>query len=141
MYSQLFQGHASWFYGLWRREDCIAITNAVDSVYKDPWGGDHLALLHAALQDGIRGTGATLFRQRIIREVRGYVPRPKATFAEMTGRNARFAAACRVAMAQTGLAPTVRRLLHLALPFYVNKRCHRLKRVLQAWARQVRGKG
>lgn len=138
--NQLFRCHASWFYGLWRHDSCIDITGAVDAVYKDPWGGDHLALFHAAMRDGIRGTDRTTFRQRIIGEVRGYVPRPKATLAEMTGRNARFAAACRTMLAQATLSPAERTVLRLALPFYVNKRCHRLKRVFQAWVRQLRGR-
>lgn len=138
--AQLFRGEASWFYGLWSRSAVEEALAAVRAVYPDPWGGDHLNIFHAAVRDGIRGDGKAIFRQCILPSIRGYVPRPKPTYAEIRDRNARFGRAARQLLDDAGADPVTARLLRLLIPFYVNKRCHRLLRVLQARIRQLRGR-
>jgi len=129
---QLFRGHASWYYGLWRHDACVAITNKVRNVYPDAWAADHLTLFNCAMQDGIRGTKTTSFNQQIITSVRGPNSRFRPSSSEITDRNARFTALCRKEIEAADLSDNEKKILRIVLPFYVNKRCHRLKRVWQA---------
>ena len=129
---QLFRGHASWFYGLWRLDACVAVTGKINKVYPDSWAADHLVLFYLAMQDGIRGTTETVFNQRMIMSARGPNSRFKPGYEEITDRNQRFAALCRTAIDGAILSAKEKNILRRLLPFYVNKRCHRLKRVWQA---------
>jgi len=138
--SQLFRGEASWFYGLWSRAAIEESFSAVRSVYLDPWGGDHLNIFHTAIRDGIRGDTQAIFRQRIIPSSRGYVERHKPTYREISGRNTRFHQAALSLLSDAKTDPLTSGLIRAAMPFYVNKRCHRLLRVFQARVRQFRGR-
>ena len=105
---------------MWDCSACQTTLATVGALYPDPWGGDHLALFHLLLQDGIKGPNAPEFHQRIIASTRDYIPRPKPTFAGMTDRNDRFAAACRAMIAAADLTPTERSEVLAVLPFCVS---------------------
>ncbi|TCP59800.1 glycosyltransferase involved in cell wall biosynthesis [Rhodovulum bhavnagarense] len=137
LHAQMFENSACWFYGMWRLSACRELTGRIHALYPDPWGADHLAILAAALGDGVRGTNATAFRQRIIHETRDYMPRPKPGFAEMRDRNARFGATCRALVAASDLAAAEKRKVEGWLPRYVRRRCHRRDRIWKAWLRQT----
>lgn len=130
--NQLFRGHASWYYGLWRHDACVTVTSKIHSVYPDSWAADHLTLFHCAMQNGIRGTKSTTFNQQMITAARGPNSRLRPSYSEISDRNKRFAALCRNAIDEANLDGSEKKALHRVLPFYVNKRCHRLKRVWQA---------
>lgn len=134
--NQLFRGHASWYYGLWRHDACTEVTNKVNDAYPDSWAADHLTLFHCAMQDGIRGTRYATFNQQIITAVRGPNARLRPSYNEISDRNTRFSALCRNAIDGANLDDREKKILHRVLPFYSNKRCHRLKRVLQAKLRR-----
>ena len=130
--SQLFRGHASWFYGLWCHAACVEVTTKIYSIYPDSWAADHLTLFHCVMRDGIRGTKNTTFKQRIIAAARGPNSRFRPSYREIKDRNERFASLCRSAIDGANLNGGEKKNLHRVLPLYVNKRCHGLKRVLQA---------
>jgi glycosyltransferase involved in cell wall biosynthesis len=137
--SQLFQGEASWYYGLWNRAAIDAVVADLQAIFPDPWAGDHLSLFHCAILDGIRGNSGAVFRQRILPSARGYIDRPKPSYAEMTDRNVRFGRAARAILTKAEVTPRTRRMISAVLPLYVNKRCHRMLRVFQARMREFRG--
>jgi glycosyltransferase involved in cell wall biosynthesis len=130
--SQLFRGHASWFYGLWCHAACVEVTTKIYSIYPDSWAADHLTLFHCVMRDGIRGTKNTTFKQRIIAAERGPNSRFRPSYREIKDRNERFASLCRSAIDGANLNGGEKKNLHRVLPLYVNKRCHGLKRALQA---------
>ena len=130
--SQLFRGHASWFYGLWCHAACVEVTTKIYSIYPDSWAADHLTLFHCVMHDGIRGTKNTTFKQRIIAAARGPNSRFRPSYREIKDRNERFASLCRSAIDGANLNGGEKKNLHRVLPLYVNKRCHGLKRALQA---------
>jgi glycosyltransferase involved in cell wall biosynthesis len=59
----LFGAHASWIYGLFRREALIPLIEEVDQNYPDPWGWDYVALFPLLLDGRVIGTNATHFEQ------------------------------------------------------------------------------
>jgi glycosyltransferase involved in cell wall biosynthesis len=139
---QMFRGHASWFYGLWRHQGLIDSYNRVLRDYDDPWGCDHLILLHAMLADGIRGTqnGAT-FIQRVLPTDRHYVPKKRPDYATMIARNRRFGGVARQLLTESPLDDATRRRLSWALPEFTLRRCHGAKRLLQAGLKSLLSSG
>jgi glycosyltransferase involved in cell wall biosynthesis len=59
----LFGAHASWIYGLFRREALIPLIEEVDAFYPDPWGWDYVALFPLLLDGRVIGTNDTHFEQ------------------------------------------------------------------------------
>lgn len=137
--SQLFYGHASWFYGLWCHKACVEVTTKIHSFYPDSWAADHLTLFYCALRDGIRGTKSTTFRQQIIAASRGPDSRFRPSYMEISDRKKRFSALCRNAINEANLNGSEKKILQKALPLYVNNRCHGLKRTWQARLRFNKG--
>ncbi len=139
---QMFRGHASWFYGLWRHRGLVDSYDRVLRDYDDPWGCDHLILLHAMLVDGIRGTqeGAT-FVQRVLPTDRHYVPKKRPSFDQMVARNRRFSSVARQLLRESAQDAATRRTLALALPLYTLSRSHGAKRLLQARMKALVGRG
>jgi glycosyltransferase involved in cell wall biosynthesis len=129
LYDQMFRNSACWYYGMWRRTDCIAITNRISAAYPDTWGADHLTIFACALHDGIRGTHETTFHQRIIHAARNDV-RPE--YDEMKDRNARFDAVCHALLDASDLTQAQKAIVRLWIPFYVRRRCHPTRRLLSA---------
>lgn len=131
---------AGWFYGLWRLEAAAEATDTVCAHFPDGWAADYLALLHATLHGGIAGTNECAFHQQVLAEVRGYIPRPKPTYAQMVDRNRRFSATARALLDEAELTGVERAILRAYLPVFTNRCSHRAKRVLQAAARHLRGR-
>jgi glycosyltransferase involved in cell wall biosynthesis len=132
LWAQMFRSSSSWYYGMWRREACIAVTEEIWALHPDVWATDHLTLFALALRDGIRGSHATQFSQRIIHAARPVVPWENLTFAQMTDQNARFHAACLHLLRQSTLTGAERAIVRMWLPFYVRRRCHPWRRILKA---------
>ena len=142
MLHQMFRGHASWFYGLWRRDGCIDSYDRVLADYADPWGCDHLILLHAILSDGVRGLRAgPTFMQRVLPVPRHYIGPRRASFDEMQRRNSAFLRVAHQLLAEAPVGPATRALISASLPLYTLIRCHGAKRLLQARARKARSPG
>lgn len=139
---QMFRGHASWFYGLWRHRGLVGSYDRVLQDYADPWGCDHLILLHAMLADGIRGTQTgTTFIQRVLPTDRHYVPKKRPDYATMIARNRRFEAVARQLLDESELDRATRKAVALALPLFTLRRCHGAKRLLQARLKALLGQG
>jgi glycosyltransferase involved in cell wall biosynthesis len=83
LHHHVFGNSACWFYGMWRHSACVSILDDILMRYPDAWASDHLTIFACAIKDGIVGTGQTAFRQRVVHEVRDYVPRRKPTYTEM----------------------------------------------------------
>ena len=139
---QMFRGQASWFYGLWRHRGLVESYDRVLKDYDDPWGCDHLILLHAMLADGIRGTqdGAT-FVQRVLPTDRHYVPKRRPSFDQMIARNRRFGGVARQLLNESSLDAGTHRAVARALPLFTLRRCHGAKRLIQARLKVLLGKG
>lgn len=137
---QMFRGHASWFYGLWRHRGLVDSYDRVLRDYNDPWGCDHLILLHAMFADGIRGTqiGAT-FVQRVLPTDRHYVPKKRPNYEAMIARNRLFAEVARQLLEESKLDAATRRTIGRAIPLFTLRRCHGAKRLLQARLKGIFG--
>jgi glycosyltransferase involved in cell wall biosynthesis len=59
----LFGAHASWIYGLFRREALLPLIEEVHKSYPDLWGWDYVALFPLLLDGRVVGTNATRFEQ------------------------------------------------------------------------------
>lgn len=58
--------HQSWFYGLWRREEIAGLWDKLYTAYPHAWASDFLLLFGALAADGVVGSDATVFTQRIM---------------------------------------------------------------------------
>jgi hypothetical protein len=134
---QVFGPSHSWYYGLWQQPACVEITDRLLDGYPDYWGGDRVTIFAAALRDGIRGTSATTFHQRMIMETRDYVARPKPGYSEMVDRNTRFSAICRTLLDESDLQPLEKTAIRALIPYFTRRRCHSTRRILRA---RLRGK-
>lgn len=132
LWAQMFRSSSSWFYGMWRREACVAVTDEIRTLHPDVWATDHLSLFALALRDGIRGSHDTLFSQRIIHAARPVVPWEQLTAAQMIDQNARFHSACLTLLGQSSLSAAEKAMVRLWLPFYTRKRCHAWRRIAKA---------
>jgi glycosyltransferase involved in cell wall biosynthesis len=130
---QMFHGHASWFYGLWRIRGLAESYDRVIRDYDDPWGCDHLILLHAMFTDGIRGSqsGAT-FVQRILPTDRHYLPNLRPDYATMVARNRLFESVAKGLLEESELDRHTKAVLVRMLPKFTLFRCHSAKRLFQA---------
>ncbi len=140
--TQMLKGHASWIYGIWRRDACQAAFDRVLAQYPDPWGGDHLVVLHAILNDGLRGLPSTTFVQRLPGTPRHYVRSgsgKKESYDVMIDRNHRFHRLSDEILCEADLPARAKDKIKRQLPRYVHAKCHGRKRLFQAWARKVRG--
>ena len=130
---QMFDGHASWFYGLWRHQGLIDSYDRVIKDYDDPWGCDHLILLHAMLADGIRGyQGDAVFVQRVLSTQRHYIPAARPSYAVMAARNRHFSAVAQQLLSESMLDEKTRHAVVKAIPQFASYRCHGTRRLLQA---------
>lgn len=138
---QMFRGHASWFYGLWRHQELVESYDRVLKGYDDPWGCDHLILLHAMLADAIRGTqdGAT-FIQRVLPTDRHYIPKKRPDYATMTARNRLFGAVAQQLLEESDLDGQTRGAIRRAIPLFTLRRCHGAKRLLQERIKALLGR-
>ena len=130
---QMWNGHASWFYGLWRHQELTQSYDRVLREYDDPWGCDHFIILHAMLQDGVRGVqhGAE-FTQRVLRTPQYYIPASRPSYAEMVGRNAHFERNARHLLEESGLNASDRLAVSRKISMFTYRRCHGFKRLAQA---------
>jgi len=133
LYQQMLRNSASWYYGLWRHDVLVEITDRVVQGYPDEWAYDQLVLFGVALKDGVRGTRTTTFHQRKIIETRDYIPRPKPSYAEMSGRVSRFSKVSYDLVQESDLTEMQKALMRLIVPYYARKRCHNMIRLLKAW--------
>lgn len=131
LYRHLFQGSACWFYGVWRRDACVEITDHVMHHYPEFWGWDHATLFQVAIRDGLVGTNETRFYQRHIKGTRDHVTRRRKDLADMTRQNKLFTESCRKGFPAVK-DPASRLALRIMLPFFVNRRCHTLRRRIKA---------
>lgn len=136
---QMQRMQAGWFYGLWRLEAAQRATEEVFALFPDAWGADYLALFHAALNDVIAGTNRCEFHQRILAEVRDYVPRQKPSHAEMIDANRRFSATCHALLDRAAIGALERAFARGYLPLFTNRCSHRATRVLKAALRRTKG--
>lgn len=135
---QMFKGHASWFYGLWRHKGLVESYERVLQEYDDPWGCDHLILLHAMLADGIRGTHSdATFIQRVLPTQRHYTSGRGQDHATVIDRNRRFEAAARQLLAESSLEPGLKRRIGKWMTLYTLHRCHGPARLMKALLRGV----
>lgn len=136
---QMFQGNPSWFYGLWRKDGLVESFDRVFLDYDDPWGSDHLIILHAILADSLRGTNAgATFVQRILPTPRHYIPKKRPSYEKMVARNARFEFVARQLLEESQLSPADKRVIRKFLHLYTLMRCHGAKRLLQARLKKFR---
>lgn len=137
--SQIKHNQASWFYGLWRHEDCVRITDAVYQLFPDTIAGDQLILFYTSFMDGIRGSNNVTFTQRLISEYDNYIMRYVSSYKEMSNRNWRFYKTCQILLRDVNLTSIEKYALAALLPWYAYKRPHKLKRLLNTRIREWRG--
>lgn len=136
--TQMFSGHTSWFYGLWKTTSLRESYHGVMDLYSDPWGSDHLIILHAILSGGVVGTsGDARFVQRVLPVERHYIKRERPGYTEMSDRNRRFHEAAKVILSNCWPGQQDSRLVRALLPLYTLHRCHGPRRLLQAKAKSL----
>lgn len=129
---------AGWFYGLWKLEAAGRATEGVYGYFPEAWGADYLALFYTALYGRIVGSNNCSFQQRLIDELRDYMPRPQPSYAEMVDRNRRFATTCHTLIEGTDMTAVDKAIVRTYVPFFTNRCSHRAKRVFRAAIRQFK---
>lgn len=130
----MYRSHASWIYGLFRRDALVERMNIVMKSYGHPWGFDHLVLFPFLLDEAVVGTRATQFRQVIKRgraDTAGTQKRKQSDLATMVDLRRRFLAQTRADVASRTFGPIERFALDLILRHYVGKRVYKLRKVLR----------
>jgi glycosyltransferase involved in cell wall biosynthesis len=133
LHHHMFGNSACWFYGMWRHSACVSILDDILMRYPDAWASDHLTIFACAIKDGIVGTGQTAFRQRVVHEVRDYVPRRKPTYTEMADQMSRFKSVCHALIETSDLSDADKTVVHGWIARYAYRRCHRRDRIWKAW--------
>ncbi len=120
----LFRSHASWIYGLWRRDRLAQEQDRVREDYPHDWGWDHLALLPVLLDGAVTGTNKTKFLQRILRtDTTREIRRARAPgLAEMRAIRASYERATLARVEDRTWSWSERAILNLILPFYIDRR-------------------
>ena len=126
--------HASWIYGLFRREELTARMNIVMAEYAHPWGFDHLVLLPFILDGTVAGSEETIFRQVIKR--RKSAPgekrvRTKPDLGLMISLREKFLARARADMAERFPPGFSRAVLATYMWAYAGKRVYKYRKVAQ----------
>jgi glycosyltransferase involved in cell wall biosynthesis len=135
----LFGAHASWIYGVFRREALLPLIQEVDAHYPDPWGWDYVALFPLLLAGRAVGTNATDFIQgldpmkkaRQDRRIRSDLKiRLRAIFLALADHH----------VTQQFQRPPARQFYRAAAFFYANKRICTWRKVMRgAWQRRQHG--
>lgn len=123
---RLFQSHASWIYGLWRRSTLIEAQDRVSAAYHHEWGWDHLCFLPVLLDDAVAGSNEAQFIQRIYRahitpEARKARAPETAVLSQL---RADFAAFCKAETAKRDWSRAERLALPALIEIYVDRRAH-----------------
>lgn len=141
---RLFCSHATWIYGLWRRERLGLEQDRTLASYPHDWGWDHLCFLPLLLDGAVIGSNDTTFVQRIVRSGTTRADRqaglPDTDF--MTALRRDFAQSCAAEVWQRDWSPAERLVLRAILPFYIDRRGYsRFKLMRRRWREGRRRNG
>ncbi len=135
----LFGAHASWIYGLFRREALLPLMHEVGEHYPDPWGWDYVALFPLLLAGRAVGTNATAFIQGLDPAKKARQDRRTRSDLKIRLRAIFLALAARHIRQQFQHRPA-RLFYRGAAFFYANKRICTWRKVLRgAWQRRLSG--
>lgn len=127
--SLMFKSHASWIYGLFRREKLAARFEEAMGALPHVWASDHATLFPFFLDRAVALTDRTQFIQRIGGDPNrsNYLSSNSAQEWEIYKAFYRFCANC---VERSDFGPTERRLLKAALVRYASKRTFRFQKML-----------
>lgn len=131
----MFRSHAGWFYGLWDMAAFRPVWDEMLRIFPHPWASDHLILFPFLLDRAIAFAPRTTFTKYIKRTTETPRSRARPSLEEILQFRRDFAAWCGGQIDQRHAArPWMRRALHIALWFYVNKRVYRFRTLARRWA-------
>ncbi|MFT4132258.1 glycosyltransferase family 2 protein [Labrys sp. (in: a-proteobacteria)] len=127
----MFNSHAGWFYGLWRRDRLLADFEECWRAFAHPWALDHLILFPSLLEKAVVVVPEALFVQRLV--VKGYSPQKGASppLALMTGLRKKFSAQCRLYIERSQYSKVEKLILQSILPIYVDRRVYKIRKVIK----------
>ncbi|GLS23933.1 hypothetical protein GCM10007874_69540 [Labrys miyagiensis] len=127
----MFNSHAGWFYGLWRRDPLLADFEECWAAFPHPWALDHLILFPTLLKTAVSVVPDAVFIQRLVTKT--YTPGKgiKPSVAEMVALRKKFSDQCRRYIDQSSYSWLQRATIHAVLPFYVDKRVYKLRKVIK----------
>ena len=138
----LFRSHAGWFYGLWDVQAFREVWDEMLRAFPHPWASDHLIMFPFLIDRAVVHSPRTTFTKYIKRRSDAPRSRARPPLAEMLQFRRDFASWCGAVIDRRFAGrPFMRRALHVALWFYVNKRVYRFRTVLRVWiAEKLRSK-
>lgn len=127
----MFNSHAGWFYGLWRRDPLLTDFEECWAAFPHPWALDHLILFPSLLKRAVAIVPGAIFIQRLV--TKSYTPKQgtKPVVEEMVSLRRLFAAQCRRYINRTPYSLIQKVVLRAALPFYVDRRVYKLRKVIK----------
>jgi glycosyltransferase involved in cell wall biosynthesis len=127
----LFNSHPGWFYGLWRRDAYLKEFETSWTAFPHPWALDHLVLFPVLLDRAVAIVPEAIFIQRLV--AKSYTPKKgtKPPVSRMVGLRRQFGAQCLRYIEERPFTTTQRLALKAILPFYVDKRVYRLRKVIK----------
>ncbi len=130
----LFECHAGWFYGLWRREPLLEVWEDMLPSFPYPWASDHLVMFAFLIDRTVAFEERTTFIKYHKRRDGDPRDPTRPPAAEMMQYRREFSAWCEQRIDRTFKDRAfMRRALHILLFFYVNKRVYRLTTIARRW--------
>jgi glycosyltransferase involved in cell wall biosynthesis len=127
----MFNSHAGWFYGLWKRNALLKEFETAWTAFPHAWALDHLILFPFLLDRAVAFDPQAVFIQRLV--TKSYTPKKgtKPPVADMVAMRRSFAAQCQSDIDERSFSAIQRLALKTALPFYVDKRVYKFRKVLK----------
>lgn len=127
----MFNSHAGWFYGLWRRDPLLADFQECWAAFPHPWALDHLILFPSLLKMAVAIVPEAVFVQRLVAKT--YSPKKgvKPAVAEMMSLRRLFAAQCQRYISRSPYSRIQKGMLRAVLPLYVDRRVYKLRKVIK----------
>lgn len=127
----MFNSHAGWFYGLWRRDALLADFQDCWAAFPHPWALDHLILFPSLLKRAVAIVPDVSFIQRLVTKT--YTPQKgtKPPVEQMMTLRRLFAAQCRHYINHSAFSSMQKAILRAVLPFYVDRRVYKLRKIVK----------
>ncbi|WP_413989769.1 glycosyltransferase family 2 protein [Labrys okinawensis] len=127
----MFNSHAGWFYGLWRRDALLADFQDCWAAFPHPWALDHLILFPSLLKRAVAVVPEVTFIQRLVTKSYSPAKGTKPPVEHMIALRHLFAAQCRHYIDRSSYSALQKILIRAALPIYVDRRVYKLRKIIK----------
>lgn len=127
----LFNSHPGWFYGLWKRDALLPVFETSWAAFPAAWAFDHLVLFPFLLDRTVAAVPDAVFIQRLVTKT--YTPKKgvKPPVDDLVDLRRKFSAQCQRFIDERPFTLWQRTALKSVLPFYVDKRVYKLRKIIK----------